>query len=73
MSPFMDHSQHLDQVNGFDLADNPVGIKARFAHSVLVQFRHLEWQKYGYLWFDDITTEPIPFDLRSASIKTGLN
>ncbi|MEZ5308369.1 MAG: hypothetical protein R2684_14580 [Pyrinomonadaceae bacterium] len=28
------------------------------------------WQKYGYLWLDDITTEPIPLDLRSASIKT---
>jgi hypothetical protein len=28
------------------------------------------WKKYGYLWLDDIVSEPIPLDLSSAMIKT---
>ncbi|MBF2021991.1 MAG: hypothetical protein IGR93_18335 [Hydrococcus sp. C42_A2020_068] len=28
------------------------------------------WSKYGYLWLDDIFSEPIPLDLSSALIKT---
>jgi hypothetical protein len=28
------------------------------------------WKKYGYLWLDDIVSEPIPFDLNSAIVKT---
>jgi hypothetical protein len=31
------------------------------------------WQKYGYLWLDDIVSEPIPLDLSSAVIKTVTN
>lgn len=28
------------------------------------------WKKYGYLWLDDITSEPILLDLGSAVVKT---
>lgn len=28
------------------------------------------WSSYGYLWLDDITSEPIPFDLNSLTVKT---
>ncbi|MFV0388157.1 MAG: hypothetical protein ACK5NT_05325 [Pyrinomonadaceae bacterium] len=28
------------------------------------------WKKFGYLWLDDIVSEPIPLDLSSAVIKT---
>ncbi len=28
------------------------------------------WKKYGYLWLDDIVSEPILLDLSSAMIKT---
>ncbi len=28
------------------------------------------WKKYGYLWLDDIVSEPIPLDLSSAVVKT---
>lgn len=28
------------------------------------------WKKYGYLWLDDITSEPISLDLSSAVVKT---
>jgi hypothetical protein len=31
------------------------------------------WSKYGYLWLDDIVSEPIPLDLSSAVIKTVEN
>ncbi|GIU81257.1 MAG: hypothetical protein KatS3mg006_0321 [Pyrinomonadaceae bacterium] len=28
------------------------------------------WRKYGYLWLDDIVSEPVPLDLSSVVIKT---
>ncbi len=31
------------------------------------------WKKYGYLWLDDIVSEPIPLDLSSAIVKTDSN
>jgi hypothetical protein len=38
--PFVDHSQHFDEIVGFDFVENPVGVKAEFPHSVFIQFRH---------------------------------
>lgn len=31
------------------------------------------WKKYGYLWLDDIVSEPIPLDLSSAVVKAKSN
>ena len=39
--PFMDHGQHFDEVVGFDLVENAVGVKPQFAHGVFVEFRYL--------------------------------
>jgi hypothetical protein len=41
MLPFMNHSQHFDEVVGFDLVENSIGVKPQFAHGVFVQFRYL--------------------------------
>jgi hypothetical protein len=31
------------------------------------------WSKFGYLWLDDVVSEPIPFDVNSVVIKTVEN
>ena len=41
MLPLMNHGQHLNEVIGFDLVQNPVGVKAQFPHRIFVQFRYL--------------------------------
>jgi len=41
MPPFMNHGQYFDEVVGFDLVKNPVGVKLEFPDGVFVQFRYL--------------------------------
>ena len=42
MPPLMNYGQHLNEVVGFDLVNDPVGVKPQFPDGIFIEFRHLE-------------------------------
>jgi len=38
--PFVDHGQHFNEMVGFDLVEDPVGMEAYFAYGVFVELGH---------------------------------
>ena len=41
MPSLVNHCQHVNQVIGFNLVDNAVGLKAQFAHGIFVKLLYL--------------------------------
>jgi hypothetical protein len=40
----MDHGQHFDEVVGFDLVENAVGVKPQFAQAIILVVDHVYFQ-----------------------------
>lgn len=80
-SPWKKHSlEQLKQLStilirlkNYGLIDN-YGVskkdKKRFTFAKELQKR---WKKYGYLWLDDITSEPIPLDLSFLNVNHSIS
>lgn len=48
----------------------PSYLKQNYSKSFSEKILQDRWKRFGYLWLDDIVSEPVPIDLGSIVVKT---